>query len=227
MSAIGTGGPSPVLLATGADAVYAALRDAIVSGGLPAGARLTEVELCRRFGLSTTPVREALQRLVHRGLAVRAVARGVKVRTLSPRDIQDIYELRLLLEPSALRASVPNLTHAGIEALGAMLSRARVELDRHDMVALSAVSDEFHTGILAGSPNRPMVQWIEMLSDQRRLLAVREWTSYDRAAAEHAEHHAILGCIAARDAEGAATLLSRHISTSAGAPPTWAEGAGQ
>lgn len=226
LASVGIGSASPILLATGADAVFAALRDEIVSGGLPAGAHLTEAELCRRFGLSTTPVREALQRLVHRGLAVRQVARGVNVRTLAPRDIQDIYELRQLLEPAALRASVPNLTRGQIGELGGILSRARAALDARDMLVLSALNDQFHVAILAGAPNRLMTQWIEMLGDQRRLIAVREWASRDGAAAEYAEHRAILRRIAARDAECAAELLQRHITASAVSPPAWTASSG-
>jgi DNA-binding GntR family transcriptional regulator len=195
--------------------VFVALRDAIIAGQLAPGSRLTEAALCAQYGLSTTPVREALQKLVHRGLAVRHTARGVSVRQLSPQDIRNIYELRLLLEPVALQQSVPNLSDAELAAIGQTLIQAEVALQARDYLLLSGLNDEFHTAIIAGTPNRLLLQWIGELGDQRRLLAVTEWALRDRASRELQEHLAIHRKMIARKAESAAELLRRHIQGSA------------
>jgi DNA-binding GntR family transcriptional regulator len=147
-------GSAAISLQTAADAVYAALRERIIAGQLTPGSRLTEASLCARFGLSTTPVREALQRLVHRGLGIRYTARGVSVRRLTSAVIRDIYELRCLLEPLALQQSVPNLTARHLAGIREVLSTAQSALARMDYLRLSALNDTFHTEILAGSRPR-------------------------------------------------------------------------
>lgn len=214
----------PVLRATGPDHVYAALRDEILLGRLPPETRLTEVELGRRFGLSSTPIREALQRLVYRGLAVRHVARGVSVRSLSARDVRDIYELRCLLEPCALHASIGSLTKHQVAAIGRSLAQAGAALRSGDMLRLSALNDRFHIAILEGAPNQLLIQWIETLGDLRRLIAIREWTTRDGAEREHREHLAIHARIVDREPEEASRLLLEHIKASAITPAELATG---
>ena len=209
-------GEAPVVLRTGAEFVYEELRDSIFSGTLKPGERLTEAILCERFGLSTTPVREALQRLVYRGLAVRRAAHGVRVRRLTNEEIRDIYQLRCLLEPAALRDSVPNLSDARLETIHGLVTKAESALARGDYLVLSAENDLFHNAILSGSPNKLMLEWIANLGEQRRLIAMSEWAAPERPARELQEHRDILARIEARDAGGAASLLLRHITASAG-----------
>lgn len=215
------GGRRPILLRSASEDVYTALREDIISGVLRPGDRLTEVVICRDFGLSTTPVREALHQLVHRGLAVKQAARGVRVRHLTEPDIQHIYELRIQLEPAALRQSVPELDRRQVAAIGRLLDEARQALEHGDLVKLSALNDSFHSAILVGAPNLLMLQYIETLGDQRRLIAIRDWSERAKVGNElevrlHldlAEHRAILQQIDARDADGAASLLLNHLLT--------------
>ena len=92
-----------------ADAVAASLRDMIINGELEAGERLVERDLADRFGISRIPMREAIQRLEREGLLDIFRNRGAVVRMLSASDVQEIYDLRALLEGDAIYRSVKRL----------------------------------------------------------------------------------------------------------------------
>src|SRR5271156_5337510 len=91
---------------TRSDWVYKRLKHAIVSGELPPGERLVAADLARRWALSPTPLREAFQRLEGLGLVELSSQRGARVASTSLAEVEEIYELRLLLEPWALRQSL-------------------------------------------------------------------------------------------------------------------------
>src|SRR5258708_23812886 len=96
-------GPVP---GTRADGVDRRLRAAILSGELRPGERLVAGPLAQRFTVSATPLREAIQRLATSGLIEIEPQRGARVAAASPRDAEEIYELRTLLDPLALRDSL-------------------------------------------------------------------------------------------------------------------------
>ena len=98
-----------------ADAVYEALRRAIVEHEFDAGEPLTEHDLCRRFGTSRTPVREALAKLERDRLVQVVPKKGAFVRTVSADEIRELYQLREALEGLAVRLAAPRV-HRGIEA---------------------------------------------------------------------------------------------------------------
>src|SRR4051794_5990284 len=91
------------------DAIARALREAIFDGVFAPNERLHQDDIAQRFGVSRVPVREALAKLVTEGLAVQRFNKGIRVAPLSRADFQDIMEMRLLLEPHALRLSAPHL----------------------------------------------------------------------------------------------------------------------
>ena len=112
-----------------ADAVAASLRDMIINGELAAGERLVERDLAERFGISRIPMREAIQRLEREGLLDIFRNRGAVVRMLSVSDVQEIYDLRVLLEGDAIYRSVKQLddeTLARAELVHRLLGDATV-----------------------------------------------------------------------------------------------------
>jgi DNA-binding GntR family transcriptional regulator len=193
------------------DRVFEILREDILTLNLPPGTHLTEAFLSQRFGISVTPIREALHRLIHSGYAVRQTARGVKVRQLEAREVQDVYELRHVLEPVALAQSIPNLTAADLKRIERTLVQARKAMDQEDLKNAAVHNSQFHARLVAAAPNRMLTSWLDSLRDWQRLITLQEWSLEDRSAAEFEEHWAILERAKARDVAGAVMLLSRHI----------------
>jgi len=107
------------------DAIARALREAIFEGAFAPNERLHQDDIAQKFGVSRVPVREALAKLVTEGLAVQRFNKGIRVAPLSRTDFQDIMEMRLLLEPHALRLSAPNLAVRDYDEAEKILEQVR------------------------------------------------------------------------------------------------------
>src|SRR5690242_16250003 len=132
------------------------IRQAILDGELPAGARLKEDELAERLDVSRTPVREALRRLEAEGLVVHEPKRGAAVRAYSAGELDDMYRLRALLEGYAARRAAERMTPEVLEQLRASCERFK-RLTRRRRVAIRDLAREnmiFHELVLlaAGDP---------------------------------------------------------------------------
>jgi DNA-binding GntR family transcriptional regulator len=147
-------GAAPAARPSTPDIIVDALRRAILSGSIGGGTQLKQNEVAARFGVSVVPVREALQRLVAEGLAVLRPNRGVTVTPLFERDFLEIAEMRSLLEPHALRYSIPNLTEADFATAESLLKQG------------SRVSDAFERAELHWGFHRSLYQ----KADRPRLL---------------------------------------------------------
>src|SRR5258706_9357821 len=135
------------------DAVARRLRREIFSGVWPGGAPMKQLEIAERYGVSAVPVREAFARLAAEGLVVPQRHRGVIVAHLTPADFTDVSELRILLEPQALRRSAPHLSAAELGAAAAILVSAEA---RADAVERSEAHWAVHRALYArGDPPRP------------------------------------------------------------------------
>ncbi|MCT4611222.1 MAG: GntR family transcriptional regulator [Pelagimonas sp.] len=185
-----------------------ALAEEIIRGEHPEGARLAQDHIAARFACSHVPVREALQKLVQMELAVSLPRRGVRVVTLSRADHQEILDMRLALEPLALRQAValvsgPELSE--IEALRRTCDAA------HDPINWEKANREFHLAILAPCA-RPRL--LRRIGELQRLSAHRFHTrwqdSWHRVADR--DHAAIVDAMRNSDAERACTVLLRHLT---------------
>ncbi|HUJ15700.1 MAG TPA: GntR family transcriptional regulator [Thermoanaerobaculia bacterium] len=186
-----------------------ALRDRIVDGVLRDGARINEVLLARQLGVSRTPLREALMRLVTEGAVMVRPRLGFFVRPLTTEELEQIYPMRALLDPEALRlAGVPSeKSLAKLKAINDELRRATSPRQ-----ALS-LDDKFHLELLAGCPNRVLVALIEQFIRRTRryeLALMRGRKSTDTSVHEHAE---ILARLRRRDLRGACAALRRNMES--------------
>lgn len=194
-----------------ADLVYAQLREQILAGELRAGARLRQVELAERFEISQTPVREALARLASDGLVALRPRRGAEVVALSPREVEEVYELRALIEPYAV-ARAAEL--ASDEQLAAIRRLAEVP-DGLTPRELFERNRRFHRALCESAGNRRLLHVIDGLWSS--VTAVRMFDAYaTRGAFDEeamaAEHQAIADAVARRDGATAAELARRHIT---------------
>ncbi|MEJ0071596.1 MAG: GntR family transcriptional regulator [Pseudomonadota bacterium] len=153
------------------DEVARRLRREIFSGFYEGGETLKQLHVAERLGISAVPVREAFQRLIAEGLLVSQRNRGVVVARLSKTDIVDIAELRILLEPQAMRLSAPNLTPADLAEATQLLKRADKTTDA---VARSERHWAFHR-LLYSRADRPAAA-----GDDRQALSVDQPVSAER-----------------------------------------------
>lgn len=194
-----------------ADMAYAALRDAISSGTLGPGLRLREAALAKHFGVSPTPIREALRRLEREGLVEVSLNRGAAVAAVSRQEIVDLYEIREVLEERAVRraAEAAQRDFARIEALQA---EAETAVTEPDQVQFNRLDIEFHRALNDLGGNVQLAELAERI--HRRIQGVRVRLSVHvpgRPIVSHAEHQAILSAVQTRDPDRAASLINAHI----------------
>jgi DNA-binding GntR family transcriptional regulator len=190
--------------------VLEALRRGILGGELQAGRPLVEAELASRFGVSKTPVREALKVLSGAGLVTMSDYSGAAVRTVDERLTRNVFEARCLIEPVAVRKSV----EAGLPDGG---RRAREALDAADgaadEVARSLANRDFHRALYADCDNEVLVEVLDQLREQTALISVNAWSRRPSWKDEALEHRRILDAALNGHAEEAAQLVQQHIST--------------
>ncbi|MDG4782208.1 GntR family transcriptional regulator [Micromonospora sp. WMMD961] len=128
----------------------------ILSGRSDPGERLVEEQLTRRLGISRAPLREALRLLAQRGLVEHVPRRGVRVATLSERDVRELYELRDVLERFAVRAGIPVGRESDLVGLRAALDRMGEAVGLGDRMTVAESHRAFHVALVALADNRQL-----------------------------------------------------------------------
>ncbi|MEV5782875.1 GntR family transcriptional regulator [Streptomyces sp. NPDC052287] len=188
--------------------VLEGIKHRILTGQLTSGQALVESELAAQFGVSKTPVREALKTLAGTGLVVMNQYKGVTVRMVDADMAREVYDVRLLLEPEALRRSV--LRGASLAAARDALARAD---DASDTAERSLANREFHRALYVSCGNPLLGRMLDEVRDQAALVSAVAWAadpSWEREAGEHRE---ILRLALDDDADGAARALHAHIES--------------
>ncbi|MFI1399714.1 GntR family transcriptional regulator [Streptomyces sp. NPDC020681] len=186
--------------------VLDAVRHAILTGLLRPGQALVETELAAQFGVSKTPVREALKTLAGTGLVVMSEYKGVTVRTVDAAMAHEVYDVRLLLEPEALRRTV---RRADLDAARDALLKADDSTDRAER---SLANREFHRALYLPCGNPLLTRMLDDVRDQAALVTAVAWAAEPSWEREAAEHREILGLALTGDAQGAARALHAHIA---------------
>ncbi|MGW0904817.1 GntR family transcriptional regulator [Streptomyces sp. NPDC002853] len=188
--------------------VLEAVKHRILTGQLAPGQPLVETELAAQFAVSKTPVREALKTLAGTGLVVMSQYKGATVRTVDAAMAQEVYDVRLLLEPEALRRTVRS---------GAHLEEARDALERADSAADAAerslANREFHRALYVPCGNPLLSRMLDDVRDQAALVSAVAWATLPSWEREAAEHREILRLALAGEADAAARGLHDHIAS--------------
>ena len=193
------------------DRTYEAIREAIVSGSLAPGTKLTVDHLAHRLGVSRTPVKEALVRLEREGL-VRIVPRhGAFVARLSVPDVEELYDLREVCEGLAARRAAMHARREQLAELEELLARAEQCVRSQDRVRYSDVDVLFHGAIARMSGNGRLVEVLEGLRSQTRLLMAASVVLPGRLQRSHQEHRRIYEAIAGRDPRRAEAAARAHV----------------
>jgi DNA-binding GntR family transcriptional regulator len=200
--------PAPL---TKADMAYRQVREEIVEGLMPPGAAIDQEALASRLGLSTTPVREALRRLESEGLVISRPHRDTVVAPLTLEQLEDIYIVRLSLDPLAVALSA---REASDEQLQAILELSRQASEDPDPVSQLHQNRRLHRAMYQACGNAVLIQTLDTLwdkSDRYRLTTLQDDRTAHRA---HVEHSAIVEAMVDRRADQAAELMRRHVSDS-------------
>ncbi|TDL79788.1 GntR family transcriptional regulator [Palleronia sediminis] len=188
---------------------YGLILEAIDEGLYRPGDRLVENELAERFGVSRTPIREALQRLETQSLLVRD-GRSLIVASLDHNQMAELYVVRTELEGLAARLAAKHATPEEVHVLAGMVEEDRARLD--DPAALARSNRRFHKQIHLASHNRYLVQQLDMVHRSMALLATTSLAIEGRGRDALAEHGAIVAAIERGDGDAAHAALARHIS---------------
>lgn len=185
------------------------LRDKILAGDLDPGTKLNQHHLAAELGMSRIPVRDALRSLASEGLVeVRAHTTAV-VSQLSTRDLQELYELRIAIEPSLGRLAVPGLTERHLDEMEALLVNLEATKDTNDWLALN---NRFHETMYAAAARRRSLDMVRTIRRQTdRYTAVYVVLNHPVVDAEHRMIHE-----AAKSGQAVRleALLTAHISGS-------------
>ena len=209
------------------DKLASQLHARVLSGELPSGTRLRQEALAEEFGVSRTPVREALRKLQAGGLVELQPHRGAVVRGLSSREIRDAYEVRAALEALAAQLAAERISRGQLQRLNHAQGEFRAALERtvarrqggrevgeREIRLWGSANDEFHQTIHEASGNEVLAGTLADLHrnfprDLSRLV-VSESTAMLEANVR--EHEAILDALARHDSKAAHELMQRHVA---------------
>lgn len=188
---------------------YSMILEAIDVGVYKPGDRLVESELAERFGVSRTPIREALQRLETQSLLARD-GRSLIVASLDHNQMAELYVVRRELEGLAASLAARHANEEEVSILRHMIEQDNALVD--DAAALARANRRFHKQIHLASHNRYLVQQLDLVHRTMALMATTSLAAQGRGAIAQREHDAIVTAIEAKDEVAAGVALREHIS---------------
>ena len=195
----------------GGETIFVVLRHEILTGVHPPGTPLREVGLSERFGVSRTPVREALRRLQHERLLERA-DRGLQVPRIDPQEVIQIYDLRVMLEEDAAGQAAQSRGTADQLRLGALMERDLGLIAPDDQTRVRC-NLEFHAAVWSAAHNRVLEDLLERLSTHSIHAPHSTLTVAHRWEDALDEHAALAKAIGERRVEDARNIARQHMET--------------
>lgn len=202
---------------TKSDDAYAVVRERILRGDLVPGQVLQQRALAASLGISTTPLREALRRLMSEGLVEIDSHRDARISQVRAEQARDLLEVRLALDPLAASLAAQRRTTADLEELRSALAQLEPLAGRPTLEQLT-VHRRFHRAVHTAAHNASLAAALEQLWDQSDRYRLFTLSGGGPVADDKAEEHrALVDAIADRDADTAAAVMSSHVGTSLGA----------
>jgi len=199
------------------DEVYKYLSDKIIAGKYAPGDWLRQEDISTQLGVSQTPVREALDRLVASGLAERVPYRGVRVAMLEAKEILDAFMLRLVLETTAARLAADMAQPKEVSELATLVEKTVNLTTLEDMSTLRQLNKEFHSQLVEAAKSSLLSKLYEITTN-----AFPDWMLYEfmfrhpellqiRLEREYSEHKAIVDALVAKNPDETYTQVANHI----------------
>jgi DNA-binding GntR family transcriptional regulator len=191
--------------------VYRRLKDQIISGDLAPASRLIELSIAADFGVSRTPVREALKRLAAENLVLADPARGMIVHAPDAGEIEDVFVVREALDGLAARLAAHRITPSELSRLRLIVDTMRhaIQTDRREQIVIA--NQRFHDVIYSAAGNAMLARVASDLRDFVRRFSTLPFASPDRVEHVLAEHEAILAALEAHSPEAAQTASNGHL----------------
>jgi DNA-binding GntR family transcriptional regulator len=174
--------------------------------------RLSDVSLAEKLGVSRTPVRQALERLVQDSLVRSDPRRGFWVRMFTIQDIHEIYDLRSALEVLALRLAAPLLDPADLKSQLDLLYKVRAQLDQRPISLFLQCDFRLHTLLIRASGNGRLINYLSTLRSQFSMFQVKDTRYPKRMEAALDDHEQILLALLEGNIDKAAEFLAAHIA---------------
>lgn len=189
--------------------LYQQLLEEVLEGDLRPGEILVESSLGKRFGVSRTPIREALRMLEQDGVLER-VNRGMRVRQTSPEEVLEIYGVRTILETAAARDAATRRTDYDLAILDRIL-RSMGEARSASPQEMAAINRSFHRAIWQAARNRTLTDLLDRLAVHLRRYPATTYLRSGRWEAALEEHRQLLEAIRERDPDAAAEVAEKHM----------------
>lgn len=197
---------------TRADTLRQRIADEILVGKLPPGTRLEEQDLADRFGVSRTPVREALKALVETGLVDIRPHRGAVVATPSRQHMHDLFEVMRELEAICARYAAQRMTAVERKRLEDLHEQSRRMVRDGEVENYAAINVAFHTCIYEGTHNTALAENTTAVRQRLSPFRRAQFRLVGRLASSFAEHDSVVNAILRGDAAAAEQAMARHIS---------------
>jgi DNA-binding GntR family transcriptional regulator len=203
--------PSSTTRIRGVERLHAELRERIIDGTYPPGVALSQVNLAVEFGVSRTPVREAMRRLEEEGLIEAEQNRRARVRLVSPEELDVMLTERILLETTGIRVTAMKFTEDDLNELHVLVAAMRVSQERLDAESWDRAHTKFHAALVMHASDKLRLSiglQVERAERYRRLFAPLPYTS----ANFNLEFERILEACVIRNADMAARRVARELA---------------
>ncbi|WP_435599862.1 GntR family transcriptional regulator [Streptomyces sp. C10-9-1] len=194
------------------DQVANALRAALIAGDLQPGVVYSAPSLAAEYGVSATPVREAMLDLAREGMVEAVRNKGFRVTELSERDLDEYTEIRALVEIPTVGRVTRTASRGQLEALRPVAEEIVAAARRGDLIGYLESDRRFHLDLLALAGNARLVETVAELRKRSRLYGLADLSHEGALVASAKEHTALLDLMIAGDAEGAEDLMRRHLA---------------
>jgi len=193
------------------DVVFESLKDAIMNGKLEQGKMITEQQISREFGISRTPVREALYKLTATGLVRIIPHKGFLISKWSIKEIRDVFEIRIVLERLAVELFIRNYYQENLEELENITKKMEKAVQENNFMEAAKMNNKFHDLIIEKSDNHEISNVMEPLKNKINIFRLISISTPSRLKTSLAEHRNILASILKKDIENAKKLIEIHI----------------
>lgn len=183
------------------------IREAIISGSMSAGSRVSEPELAERYGISRTPIREAFRQLESEGYLTVIPRKGAVVSSFAQKDVEEFYAIKSILEGYAARRACKNLTDREIDRLESINVRLGEMAEQGDVRHFFKVHNDFHDLFIKAADNEKLRDLINGLVTRFQRLRLMSLSLPGRMALSVQEHTKIIEAFRKRDCETAESLV--------------------
>lgn len=194
------------------DVAYESIKQLLNGGVLTPGELVSESYLVELLKMSRTPIRAALQRLEHEGIVRTHPKQGVYIRDISPREVREVFDLRIALETFAVRKIIQDATDEAIATLREIVEKQLQPLDERDADQFMFYDSLFHFTIMNLCGNREMIRVFQNIQDKLSIYGSEIFRrKIDRLDSSFAEHNEIVLSIEQRNEETASENMRKHL----------------